>query len=82
MASPKDSEDYPQDESAEIEKQGLLDPFFIPKTRRSWIFSIPHIFALYASNAALLLLVIILSIELRKGPGDPSLGIWCKSLIF
>ena len=57
------------------ENHGLLRLRDLARRRHSFLYSLPHIIILYASNAVLLLLVIVLSAT--RTSYDPTLGVWC-----
>ena len=66
---------YSSDDIEDDESQGLLRLRSLVKSRKSFVFSLPHVIGLYVSNAVLLVLVIVLLI--MHNSHDPTLGIWC-----
>jgi hypothetical protein len=64
------------DDSENEESRDLLRSRFFTRDRKSLVYSLPHIIALYTTIAILWALVIFLSMRQRNG--DPSLGVWCE----
>lgn len=67
------------DGSIEVEKQALL-PDSTPRERQQpWKPSTIHLIVLYCVNVMLAFMVMVLTIEVRRKPADPTLGVYCKS---
>jgi hypothetical protein len=78
----KTLEEYPQygvDDSVDEESHNLLPLNSLTESRKPLIPSLLHILALYSVIAILSIVVIVLIV--KQGHYDPSLAIWCKSIL-
>jgi hypothetical protein len=67
---------YDAEDSDDEENRDLLRYRFLTRDRKSLVYSLPHIIALYTTITILWVSVIFLSMRQRNV--DPSLGVWCE----